>query len=305
MHLASSTAVFALSLLASAAAAQDSFDCKQIGNGEYRVYQGLGDPKPQTPIGPVKIKKGAIIAYEDRPLLTEWYKPEGGVGGVIAYKQPQIAFSHYLVDGQEKFCSSQRHSDVFGAEEMVQQYYLRCLSDSDQDGKYDTFHRYGELVSYDFRTGKTGAATGAVQTDQSLILPFKLVSLENVTSQSRYAEKVLRSMIDISELSKGSVTLRVASQATNKGFDEGKPTQFERSPSTEVVLPLIDGSVAMLDGTKVRVNRASSRWAISLPEGFATDARMICSGIALETPQSVSVFGGSSMYVLSRKALAQ
>lgn len=215
MHLKFSTAAFALSLLSTTTEAQVSFDCTQIGEGEYRIYQGLGEPKPRTPVGPIKIKKGTVIAYEDRALLTEWYKPQNGAGGVIAYKQTQIVFSHYLINGLTKFCSSQRHADVFGAGETSQHYSLRCLSDKDQDGSYDTFRRYGELVSYNSQTGKMGAATGVLQTDQPLVQPFKLVRMENFVPERFFPELILRSMIEVSSINKSSLTLSFTASATH------------------------------------------------------------------------------------------
>lgn len=306
MNLGTRAAALVLSLLATATNAEASFDCNQLGEQEYRIYQGLEETESRDAIGPVKLKSGKIIAYEDRALLTEWFKPENNVGGMIPYKQPQIFFSRYMVDGQERLCSSQRHSDVFGAQEVSQPYLLRCISDTDHDGKYDAFRRYGELVSFDSSTGKTGPATGAVQADERLVQVFKLVPADKVQIESPYAERVLRTIISVSEVGKESLKLSVAARATHKGFNDGKPAQFERRlPSTEAVLPLVAGSEVALNGTKVRVTREWSGWAVSLPEGFATEAKLICGGIALETPQSISVFGAGSLHWLTPNSSIQ
>lgn len=295
----------AVSMLSRSAIAQDSFDCGLLGDQEYRMFQTVGASPNVSPVAPVKIKKGKIVVDEVRPLLSDWYKPEGTLGGVIPYKQAQILFSQYQVEGKAKLCSSQRHEDIFGPGETGHHYFLRCLADADQNGQYRAFHRYGELVPYDARTGKTGASSGVTQLDQQLVQPFKLVSTEAAQPNGTFSDRILRTVLYVADLTKNTVTVKITAQATVKMFSQNSDYPYERSPSTEAIVPLKDGEEAVLGSTKIRIARAGSGWTISLPEGLNSEAKLICGGAALETAQTVSVFDAGGIGIHSKKARSQ
>lgn len=292
----------AISLLTTPAIAEEPFTCKGVNSHDLRVYRSLGPPENKAQIATVRVKKDAVIVHEERAFLADWFKPDGGVGGVIPYKQPQIVFSLYLIDGRERICSTQRHEDVFGSGEQKQQYQLRCLLDADGDGRFDAFHRYGELVSYNFYSGKTGTATGTLQVDHPLVQPLKLVTAEVPVPVTVGFVPVLRSVVQILDVTKSSVTLRATSQVAVMAFDPKRRSVDDQVPSTEIEVPLTDGTEALIGPTKVHIARTSSGWEISAPDGFVNEAKLICGGTVLETRQAFTVFQSGGFGILRRSA---
>jgi hypothetical protein len=91
----------AVCLLPTPAAAQDPFACKDLDGAELRVFQSLGSIVNKAPPPKAKAKKGVIVVDEERSLVTDWFKPEGSIGSIIPYKQPQLTFSRYLMGGKK------------------------------------------------------------------------------------------------------------------------------------------------------------------------------------------------------------
>lgn len=295
----------AISLVAAPVVAEEPFTCKEVSSRDLRVYRSLGLPVNKVQTASVKVKKGAVIVDEERAFLADWFKPEGGVGGVIPYKQPQIVFSLYLIDGQERVCSTQRHEDVFGSGEEKPQYLLRCLQDADGDGRFDTFHRHGELVSYNPYSGKTGTATGTPQVDHPLVQPLKLVTTEDPAVATARFAPILRSVVQILDVTKNSLTLRATSQVAGMAFDPKRRPVDDQIPSTEIEVPLNDGAEVLIGPTRVHIARTSSGWEVSAPDGFVNEAKLICGGTVLETPQTFTIFQGGGFGVLRRSEDAQ
>lgn len=295
----------AISLLAAPVVAEEPFACKSVSGGELRVYQGLGPAESKTPSARVKVKKGAVVVHEERALLVDWLKPDGGVGGVIPYKSPQMVFSRYSINGEERLCSTQRREDVFGAGDEKQSYQLRCLLDTNGDGQFDAFRRYGELVSYDSRSGKAGAATGTPQADQPLAQPFRLVPAGPADSPTPVSSRfvpVLRSVIQVMNVVGDKVTLRETSQVAVMAFDSDRGLVNDHLPSTTVEVQLAEGAEALVGQTRIRVARTSSGWEIFAPEGFVSDAELICGGTMLKTDETITVFKGGGFGVLRRNS---
>jgi hypothetical protein len=289
----------AICLLASPAMGEEPFDCKLLSDGELRIYNHLGTPMKMAPGGQVKVKRGAIVLDEQRALIAEQFKPEGEIGSLIPYKRSQILFSRYLIEGREKICTRQRHEDVFAVGELAEQYLLRCLNDADGDGIFETYKRYGELVSFDLRTGETDEAIGTPQTDHPLAQPFKVVATED-TNPARYQfEPTLRSRIKIIAKTKNSITLQSRSLATNVAFESNGNDSL---PSMKFEMPLVDGASVLIGTTKLSIRHSPSGWEIFAPDGFKDEARLICGGTALDTGHAISVFSGGGLQILDRSS---
>lgn len=289
----------ALSSAASGSVVQASFPCSKLAQGEYRVFKGLIRLNEASPI-PIKIKKGAVILQIRQALLTDWKKPEGQIGAVVPYQQPQLLFRPYRIAGVLRYCAEGQRDDVFGAGDKTVQYLLRCLVDSNADGKYDSFHRYGELVKTDYRTGKTDAPSGVVQSDLPLIKPFALTASGVTQPQNSRFEPAVQSMIKIKELRKNVASLSILT-FVSFGISETESSFGRRTEDKILELSLQDGVETMVDGTNFVIARRGSDWTLTPNRGFGGKADLVCGGSVLDAGGTYTIFTGGGMSVVDQQ----
>jgi hypothetical protein len=288
-----------LSGAASNSVAQESFPCAKLTRGEYRIFKGLS-PLNDAPIVPIKIKKGAIVLQQKRALLTDWKKPEGLIGAVVPYQQPQLLFRPYRIEGALRYCAQSRRDDVFGAGDKSQQYLLRCLIDSNADGQYEGFRRYVELVRIDGRTGKTDAPSGVSQADQPLVKPFALLPADVRLPQNNGFDLAVQSIIKIKEVRKNVASISIRT-FVSFGLDE-IASSFGPSPDGKVAeLSLQDGLETMIEGTSLVIKRRGNDWMITANRGFSGKADLICGGSALDTGAEFTIFTSGGMFVVNQQ----
>lgn len=293
-----------MGIVSSPAVAEETEICSELTNGEYKIYKSIGPPNNFQPSDSIKLKKRAVIINETRPLVAVQFKPEGGLGSVVPFQQPQIYFSKYRIDGEEKFCTKRRHADVFGVGERAQHYSLRCLSDQDNDGQFDHFRRYGELVPY--RTKRNilemeDRPLSPPQTDLKLPQSFALMREEPANMKVSEFDLALQSIVQVESMKKGEVTL-IATSYVTFGKIAHHPKLFDRrTPSFKKRAPLIDNAEIALGKSKVQLFRSGqSRWTASAKSGFGEEAKLICGGAALMTDQSISVFTNGGVATFDR-----
>jgi hypothetical protein len=268
--------IIAICALSIKAEAQMPFPCGKLSKGEYRIVSGLGPADTPASAVPVRIRKGATVLKQRRPLLTATRKPEGLIGAMVPYQAAQLLFRPYRIDGEPSYCADGRRDDVFGDKDREQHYSLRCLVDQELDGTFEAYRRYGELVRIDNRTGKTDPPSGVEQSDEKLVKPFSLVSAEGAQGDQRFGQHFLSSL-HVKSLAKDMVTISLRSylglgmELMNKGFREG-------AKETIAEIPLREGFETIVDGTKLRISRSKRDWFIAAPEGLGGQSNLLCGG---------------------------
>lgn len=283
---------------ANAATAQVPFPCDKL-TGEHRVVAAIGQALSPAKRSPVQVKKKAVVASQEQPLLWHWSKPEGAIGGVVPYQKPQLFFRRYLIDGEVRNCAEGRRDDVFGVDDASQHYLLRCLVDADGDGRFEAFRRYVELVRMDERSMKPGPSLGVAQTDEPLVQPFRLVPAAGAKAMNSAFEPRIHSFIRVMEVRKDTVVLQsnVRVETFPREFDDsfGNPT----NPPT-VELPLQHGLDNLVDGTRIFIAGSSGKWTISAPDGFGETAQLICEGRVVETSSTFAILHAGALEIAQR-----
>lgn len=285
-------------LAANTANAQVPFPCDKL-TGEHRIVAAIGPALSPATRSAVKVKKKAVVASQERPLLWHWSKPEGAIGSVVPYQKPQLFFRRYLIDGSGQNCAEGRRDDVFGANDAAQQYLLRCLVDADGDGRFEAYRRYVELVRMDQRTMQPGPSLGVAQVDEPLVEPFRLVPAAGAKALNSAFEPRIQSFIRIKEVRKDTVVLQshVRVETFQSELDDGFGNPAD-PPTVEV--PLQHGLDTLVDGTRIVVAGSSGKWTISAPDGFGETTQLICEGRVVETSAAFTVLHAGAMTILQK-----
>lgn len=285
-------------LAANTATARVPFPCDKL-TGEHRIVAAIGPALSPATRSAVKVKKKAVVANQERPLLWHWSKPEGAIGSVVPYQKPQLFFRRYLIDGNVQNCAEGRRDDVFGANDAAQQYLLRCLVDADGDGRFEAYRRHVELVRMDERTMKPGPSLGVEQSDESLVQPFRLVPATEAKAFNSAFELRIRSVIGVKEVRKDTVVLQSHSRVDTFPRDLGdRSSNPPNSPTVE--LPLQHGLDTLVDGTRIVIAGSSGKWTVSAPDGFGETAQLICDGRVVETSAGFAILHAGAMTILQK-----
>lgn len=285
-------------LAANAATAQVPFPCDKL-TGEHRIVAAIGPALSPATRSAVQVKKKAVVASQERPLLWHWSKPEGAIGAVVPYQNPQLFFRRYLIDGKVRNCAEGRRADVFGVNDASQHYLLRCLVDADGDGRYEAYRRYVELVRMDERSMKPGPSLGVAQVDQPLVQPFRLVPAAGAKAMNSAFEPRIRSFIRVKEVRKDTVVLQSHSRVET--FPSEFDDNFGNPPSSPTVeLPLQHGLDTLVDGTRIVIAGSSGKWTISAPDGFGETAQLICEGRVVETSSAFAILHAGALEIAQK-----
>jgi hypothetical protein len=281
----------------SATIAQEALPCALLDKTEVRLFDGFEPAIVRAASAkPVKLRKGAVLGEETRPLRTEWMTIDAPPSGAAPAAIP-MAFSPYLANGEKRFCTTMLRPEVFGADEGRNSYFVRCLVDTDGDGQYDHFHRYGELVATNFRTGKAAPSKGVVQTDVALPQPLRLVlrpegaALPNAGFEPRVVRRLKVEAFGNDAMVVGLAT-DVSMVPQDFGIGGRKPTQT-------VTVPLREGAQGAIGGWTISVKQGSGGWiATAAVDPTVPPASLACNGAVVLAGEDVTLLtaGGSQTF---------
>jgi len=271
--------VLAASSISPAMAQGVPFPCAELDRGEPRIFSDLAPNSAESVDMPVAVRRGAILARQERLFLSEWMTVADTALATASGTTSPILFRPYRIAGAKRFCTMTQRDDIFGPPPAAGNYLLKCLVDADGDGQFEAFRRHGELVSYNLRTGERGSPSGIVQQDQPLQVPFALVPTSMPKTPMMGFEPRLQSRLDIIKMDKAEITLRWRTQvSTEPGKAKFRGGGFEERH----VMPLQDGARAALGEYTVELHQTGRKWtATASPDEQQAEYR-VCDGSVLQ-----------------------
>lgn len=286
--------VYWLMAAALAGAEVSSFPCDKLRPVMFEVYEGF-EPAPAPP-GPVKVKRKAVLYDGAAPLIARDYM----LAEPTVAADKAILFHPYR-EGQERLlCTNSRSDALFGAGDEAAQFMLRCLVDADGDGRFEAFSRRVELFPF----GKDGKfpnppPTPAPVLGSPLPRPVTLVEKPGPALRAKGPYQIAaRSRIVVSRVEGNQVELSFSGEASiaDRLLSAGEETVY--------AVPMADGAVVPIGGTRIRFARRGSYWTAEALDGFGRAPRLHCSGSVAEVGDTFTLLGASQQTVITRASLA-
>ena len=275
----------------SANAADNPKLCAELSRGEPYIFSSIVPRVPANTATPVPIRKGAALLIAIYDLKNEWFTVADTALATDGGTKAPVEFRPILIHGTRQYCSEMARDKIFGTWPGPDNYLVRCLIDRDGDGRYEAFHRYGELVPYNMRSGKVGDPSGQTVHDRPLVAPIELIPLTNPVKSSR--QPIVLTRLTVTAVSPSDMTLRLSAKIGD-GPDDGKFPGYDAERGPEQVVPLQEGSFPV-HGYEISLRRDGKGWAaITLPLNEPPVA-LSCSGGIIEAASNYSLFhaGGS------------
>ena len=295
------TACAALLALATPAAAQvASFPCEQLGDSGTRVFDAVGPAAAPRSSAPVRLRKNALLARERFPLEAASFTFDDAALATDGGTLPALSFGAYRIGGALRFCSQESRDGVFGPRNRDGMYMMRCLVDSDGDGRFEGFRAHGELVPIS-RSGKTGAPTGIVPPLHPLPRPVALVrSAAAPDAQLRDAPRLVVET-RVSGLTATAATVRTRAQVMiyPGQSDERIGADYE----SVAAIPLREGRFELGFGRTILLARNGKSWQALLGGSTSAPAELQCGGSVVAVGSTFTILRDGGMSVLSRRPL--
>jgi hypothetical protein len=224
-------------------------------------------------------------------LKNEWFTVSDAALATDGGTKAPVEFRPFLIQGVRQYCSEMARDNIFGTWAGPDSYLVRCLIDRDGDGRYDAFHRYGELVPYNRGSGKVGDPSGQPVYNRPLVAPIELIQL--TLPLKSYRRPIVLTRLKVAAVSPSSMTLRLSAKIGNGPDDEKFPSYHaERGP--EQVVPLQEGPVPV-HGYEISLRREGKGWVATTRAMNELPVKLLCSGGVIEAAGNYSLFhaGGS------------
>jgi hypothetical protein len=286
------SAVLVATLPMSSVNAQDNLKlCAELSRGEPYIFSGIVPRASVNTAAPVPIKKGAALLIAIYDLKNEWLTVSDVALATDDGTKAPVEFRPFLIQGVRQYCSGMARDKIFGTWPGPDNYLVRCLIDRDGDGRYEAFHRYGELVPYNRGSGKVGDPSGQTVHDRPLVAPIELIQLTNPLKT--YRRPIVLTRLSVAAVSPSDMTLRLSAKIGIGPDDEKFPSYHaERGP--EQVVPLQEGTFPV-HGHEISLRREGKGWVATTRAMNAPPVTLLCSGGIIEAAGNYSLFhaGGS------------
>lgn len=297
---ASRLIVLAVAMAAqSTGAATADFPCERLGDDGYRIFEGIGAPAGAQAPAAVRLRKGAVLAAERYPLQSRLLTFDDSALATDGGKVPALPFRAYRIDGKPTFCTSSWRETIFGSRDRDGNYMLRCLFDEDGDGRYERFRAYGELVSYNMRTGKRGQPSGSEPTRHDLPKAVALIESESVRDPNAAFAPRIVSEIRVGKVTANEVTLRFISHVATLPGRSGEIFRGASEPET-VTIPLREGNWSSPAGRSIALSRKGRDWYATAAPASGSTARLLCGGSVVDTGTSFTIMSDGGMSVIGK-----
>jgi hypothetical protein len=282
-----------------AVASAGEFPCDKLADEGYRIFEGIGGAEAGS-AEPVRLKKKALLARDRHPLATRWLTLDDQALATDGAKLPSLSFRAYRIDNSTRFCTSTHRDGVFGPRTQHGQFLLRCLIDQDGDGRYESYRAHGELVSYNSRTGKTGAASGIVPQARALPKPVALTESASAKDPNPAFAPRIFSELRVVDITDQSVTLSSAAHVAMLPGSFGERFRGSEEEGTFTV-PLREGNWTSPTGRTFQFSRKGKAWYAASSGPAPSPAKLQCGGsvVAIGDKFTIMSDGGMSVVRLS------
>jgi len=268
--------------------------CAVIAGSETLVHAGIAAPVAADG-APRPLRRGLRLIDDDQPLLADRYRIDDPA--LAAFDgRPATLFRPLRIDGEERLCTSEQRTDLFGPDQG--NFLLRCLDRADAQGLHHASTSAAALVPYDGRGRAAITGDVAAPALAPLTRAIRLTPDDGGTDRSTLPAHLL-TRLTVRSVSGTSATLRLEQVAT---IEPGRTIRSWREPR-DIVVALADGATAAIDGNDVRVAQAGRGWTIALTRR-APDPELVCDGAAVAIGDSLTIFTPGGMSVLSRDGAA-
>lgn len=276
-----------------------SFPCDDLGSGGYRVFEGLGPPAPARASGPVRLRRNAVLASEQRLLEVRWLTLDDSNLATGGGALPPVPFRAYTIDGQRRYCTTTVREELFGPAVGPGRFLLRCLTDADDDGRYEGFQAHGELVRINARSGRAGLPTGATPPTGTLARSVRLIEAPEVRDPDPgYAPRV-RAELRVARVNATEVTLRHINQVDM--YPANLPRYLrDAGDFRTLTLPLREGAWTAPDGWTILLERDGRQWQATVSDSWGAQASLQCGGSVVDTGTHYVVMGDGGMAILAK-----
>lgn len=282
---------FALALAglpAFSAQGQDASDlCAKFSRSEPQIFSGAVLRNTTLTSTPISMKKGAVLLTETYDLKTDWLTVSDANLSTEGGTRTPIEFRLFLINGVRQYCAEMARDNIFGTWPGPDNYFLRCLVDKNGDGKYEAFHRYGELVPYNMRSGKAGPPSGETVQDRPLAVPVTLIPLASVPTA--LSKPVALIQVSISGLTATEARFRLAAKMGD-GPDDEKFRSYDGGKGIEQTVALQDGSSFQFNGYVITLHQDRSKWGATTQPAAGPSVKLLCSGSIVEAAGDYSLF---------------
>jgi hypothetical protein len=289
-----------LAAAAQAADAGDIFPCDKLGDGGFRIFEGIGPLAERKPAVPLRLKKGARFRRETYPLLTRWLTFDDQALATEAGKFPPMAFRAFRIDGERRYCTSMFRESVFGPRVADGNFHLRCLYDQDGDGRLDSYRAHGELVSYNMRTGKTGRPSGNTPPRRALPKPVTLIETGSTSDPNPAFAPRITEDLKVTKIGPGEVTLAAVAEVSTLPAGSGLRGVGKGRTMT---VPLREGLWTSPDGRTLELSRKGSEWFALLGGEPRSTAGLQCGGSVVVTGTQFTILSEGGMSVIERRSV--
>jgi len=288
------SAALIAALPASNAQAQSSSElCAKLSRGEPYIFSGIALRSAASTAAPVPIKNKAALLVAIYDLKNDWFTASDTVLATDGGNKTPVEFRPFLINGARQYCAEMFRANIFGTLPEADNYLLRCLVDRDGNGRYEAFHRYGELVPYNMRTGKAGEPSGQTEHDRPLATLIELVPL--AAPSKSFRKPVVLTRISVATVSSNEMTLRLSAKI-GAGPDDEKFRSYEAEHGLEQVVPLQGAASISFHGYEIALRQDGKNWVATTRPTGELPVALLCSGGIVEAGGNYSLFhaGGAA-----------
>lgn len=291
-----------LSVTSSAVQAENAFfDCSELGSGMLDVFHSLG-PVVAEGGQEMSARAGAVLYLQHRTFVQDWRTLSDAGLATKGGTAPSMTFSPVSIDGDSLFCTMRQDEGLFGQLPDASRFWLNCLVDADNDGRFESFRRHGEMVPVNRNGSPKEQPKGDGNKVHPLLAPVTLIPVSApVVGKNTMSYRTV-SRLSVTSVRKEGVNFRVI-----KSFQYSSLSALANDFGDEerFTLPRQNGAEGSFGGYHIKLRQDGSKWMVQARAEAEPEGELLCDGRAIKVGTKLWFVYPGGMTAIERRPEAQ